>query len=370
MGIAMISPVLPELRVVFDVTDAQVGLVITAYTLPGIFLTPFIGVLADRVGRKRVLVPLLFTFGISGIAMAFTTSFAVLLGLRLVQGVGASALVMLAITIIGDLYEGSTRRTLIGLNSTMLGSGAAFFPVIGGGLAVIYWGLPFAFFGVGILVGLVAVFVLEESGDGEVMDTRAYVTLMLEVTRTPKALGVFLAIFGIFFIHFGAVVTALPLLMNDGFGLSSGEIGLVLAMVAVSSAFVSSQFGRLSEWRTPQQLIGLGFLIFGASLFVVWLAPNPYIIGGGLLGFGVGLGTVMPAVETLIVTLVSDDLRAGIMGLRTSMLRLGQTLGPFAYTFSAQTFFVTTVDGYYVLLFASGIVFVGVGSGIYLLVRS
>ena len=369
MGIAMISPVLPELRVVFDITDAQVGLIITAYTLPGIFLTPVIGLLADRIGRKRVMVPLLFTFGIAGASIALTSSFAVLIGLRLLQGVGASALVMLAITIIGDLYEGTTRRTLIGLNSTMLSSGAATFPVIGGGLAVIYWGLPFAFFGVGILVGLIAIFVLEESGDGEVIDTWAYLGLLLDVLRRPKSLAVFGAIFGIFFIHFGVVITALPLLMSDEFGLSSGEIGIVLAMVAVSSAVVASMFGRISEWRPPPQIVGIGFMVFGGSLFIVWLAPNPVVIGIGLLGFGLGLGSVMPAVETMAVSLVSEDLRAGVMGLRTSMLRLGQTMGPFVYTFTAQTFFPTTVEGYYVLIIASSVAFAGGGFLVYLLTQ-
>lgn len=36
MGVSLISPVLPDLRAVFGVSDAQIGLVITAYTLPGI----------------------------------------------------------------------------------------------------------------------------------------------------------------------------------------------------------------------------------------------------------------------------------------------------------------------------------------------
>ncbi|MFW6045446.1 MAG: MFS transporter, partial [Natronomonas sp.] len=98
MGVSMISPVLPELRSIFGVSDAQIGLVITTYTLPGIFLTPFVGLVADRIGRRRVLVPLLFMFGIAGGAIAFVDSFVQVIVLRFVQGIGASALVTLSVT--------------------------------------------------------------------------------------------------------------------------------------------------------------------------------------------------------------------------------------------------------------------------------
>lgn len=56
MGVSLISPLLPTLRPVFGISDAEVGLFITAYSLPGIFITPFMGYVADRIGRKWVLV--------------------------------------------------------------------------------------------------------------------------------------------------------------------------------------------------------------------------------------------------------------------------------------------------------------------------
>ena len=146
MRVSLISPVLPALRPVFDVSDAEIGLIITAYTLPGIFISPFIGLVADRIGRKRVLVPLLVTFGAAGVGIAFTTDFTLVLGLRFLQGVGASALVTLAITLIGDIYDGTQRNTLIGVNGSVIGTGAAFYPLLGGVLAVLRWNVPFPLF--------------------------------------------------------------------------------------------------------------------------------------------------------------------------------------------------------------------------------
>jgi len=369
MGVSLISPVLPELRPVFGVSDADVGLVITAYTLPGVFITPFIGLAADRIGRKRVLVPLLLTFGFSGAGIAFTTDFTVVLALRFLQGCGASALITLAITLIGDIYEGTQRDALIGLNGSMIGTGAAFYPLLGGALAAIRWNVPFLFFGVGVVVALFALVVLYDPTADNATAVGEYIERMYAVARLPSALAIFLALFVAFFVFYGAVITVLPLLLSDEFGLTAGQIGPVLAVVAVASAALSSQYGRVSQLRTAPELVALGFLAYGAGLILVWLAPSAVVIGGALFVFGIGFGVVMPSIDTTIVSLVSEDLRAGMTGLRTSVLRLGQTLGPIGFTFTAETLFATTVRGYRVLVLLAGVLLVSGGAVAYVIVR-
>jgi len=128
---------------------------------------------------------------------------------------------------------------------------------------------------------------------------------MRQAILLPEALAIFAAIFVIFFVFYGAVQTALPLLMSDEFDLGAGRIGVVLAMVAAASAGVSSQYGRISQWRSAPELVALGFVAYGTSLFGIWLAPSPLFIGAALLLFGVGFGIVMPSIDTTIVTLVS-----------------------------------------------------------------
>jgi MFS family permease len=368
MGVSLISPILPELRTVFEVSDAQIGLVITVYTLPGVFLTPFIGLIADRIGRRRVIIPLLFVFGFGGAGIAFARSFDAVLALRFLQGVGASALVTLAVTLIGDLYEGARRNAIMGVNASTVSTGAALYPLIGGGLAGIRWNFPFLFFGIGVLVALVATLVLPEPESDDSSDVRSYVRGLSDVVTSPQALAIFGAIFVVFFVFYGAVQTALPLLLNDEFSLSSSEIGLTLAMVALASALVSSQYGRLSEWRSAPKLIALGFIAYGCSLLGVWIAPSPVFVGASLLAFGVGFGLVMPSIDTAIITAVSDQLRAGMMGMRTSVLRLGQTLGPIAFTLIAETAFPTPAAGYRVLLVVCGVGILTTGAIAYPLV--
>jgi MFS family permease len=369
MGVSLISPVLPDLRPVFGVTDAQVGLVITAYTLPGVVVTPFVGLAADRLGRRRVVVPLLVLFAVAGAGVAFARTFAEVIALRFLQGVGASALITLAVTLIGDVYDGPRRDAVIGVNGSTIGTGAAFYPLLGGALAGIRWSAPFLFFGVGAVVAVAAVVALDEPDAERSTDVRTYLTRLRAVATLPQALGVFVALFAAFLIFYGAVLTALPLLLRDAYALGAGRIGATLSAVAVASAVVSSQYGRLSDRLTAPRLVAVGFVAYGLGLFGVRLAPSPLAVAAALLVFGVGFGVAMPAIDTTVVTLVDDDLRAGVMGLRTSVLRLGQTVGPVAFTATADVAFENTVAGYRLLLVVAGAVAVVAGGGYLLATR-
>lgn len=369
MGVSLISPVLPDLRGVFGVSDAEIGLILTAYTLPGVFLTPFVGLAADRFGRRRVIVPLLFTFGVAGAAISFSTNFSEVLVLRFLQGVGASALVTLAITLIGDFYSGDRRNHVMGINGSMVGVGAAVYPVIGGTLGAVRWNYPFLFFSVAILVGVVTVVFLDEPASDRSTSVRMYLSRLRTVALLPEALALFAALFLGFFVFYGAVLTAVPLLLSDEFGLESGRIGAVVAMVAVANSIVSLLYGRVSEWRDPQELVALGFVLFGSSLLGVWLAPSSLFVGLSLLLFGTGFGIAMPAIDTTAVTVVSDQLRAGMMGMRTSMLRLGQTLGPIGFTFVASAAFESPITGYRTSMLVTGAVAAVGGGFVYWFVR-
>jgi len=76
-NVSSVSPAFPQVVEVFGISRVQVGWVVTAYSLPGILSAPLVGMGADRLGRKRVLVPTLFVFGIAGGACALACSFPV-----------------------------------------------------------------------------------------------------------------------------------------------------------------------------------------------------------------------------------------------------------------------------------------------------
>ena len=139
LAVSSIAPALPTIRDALGISDLQVGLLITAFTFPGMVLAPFLGVLADRYGRKRILVPSLFLFGIAGTACALAPDFNSLIRLRIFQGVGGAALGSINTTVIGDMYAGRQRAAAMGLNASVLNVGTAAYPLIGGALAALAW---------------------------------------------------------------------------------------------------------------------------------------------------------------------------------------------------------------------------------------
>lgn len=115
LGVSSITPALPEIRDAFGVTSAQVGLLITVFTLPGIALTPVLGVLSDRHGRRKILVPALLLFGLAGGICAFARSFELLLALN--------GMALRAGQTIGPLLMAATAGTL-GLTGAYLAATA------------------------------------------------------------------------------------------------------------------------------------------------------------------------------------------------------------------------------------------------------
>lgn len=84
-----LTPAFPGIIRAFGVSAQQTALLITVFALPSVVISPIMGMLADRWGRKNILVPALLLFGLAGGACALARNFNVLLGLHLLQGMGA-----------------------------------------------------------------------------------------------------------------------------------------------------------------------------------------------------------------------------------------------------------------------------------------
>lgn len=330
-NVSGVSPAFPQVVEVFGISRVQVGWVVTAYSLPGILSAPLAGVGADRLGRKRVLVPTLFVFGIAGGACALARSFPVLLGLRAVQGLAAAPLVGLAVTIIGDRYEGTGRAAAVGYNATALNVGTAAYPAVGGLLAALAWYVPFALPLLALPVGAAVAWKL----DAPAVDTgaaaggfRDYLATVGKRLRDRRVFGLLAVNFGIFILIFGAFLTYVPELLESRFGASSVAAGAVLAAASVSSALVATQMGRLTTWLAPRRLIQGSLVVDGVALAIMPLAPGLWGVGAAALLYGVGQGVNQPALQTRLTELSSEASRGVILSLNGMILRFGQAFGP------------------------------------------
>jgi ACDE family multidrug resistance protein len=331
MGVSSISPAFPRIMEALSISETEVGLLIVAFTIPGVVMTPFIGILADRVGRKRLLVPSLFLFGLAGSACALVTEFNLLIALRVLQGMGAASLGTLNLTVLGDLYQGERRAAALGLNTSILNVGIAAYPLLGGALAVFAWNYPFFLPLLAIPVGLFTLYGLNNPEPRSRESLREYLGSAWGYLKNIKVAGAFMASVIYFIILYGPYQTYLSLYLADSFEASSFIIGVVLSSMAVTSALVSSQLGRIVKLISVPNLVKLGFILEAVSLALIPFLPGVWLMLIATFIVGLALGVLLPGLATYIISVPPMEYRAVVTSINSAMLRLGQTLGPLIF---------------------------------------
>jgi MFS family permease len=328
LGVSSITPAFPKIIENFNILPQNVGLLITCFTLPGIVLTPLLGIFADRYGRKKILVPSLMIFGIAGSLCAFTRDFNSLLILRTIQGIGAASLGFLNITILGDLYSGKERTAAMGYNVSVLSVGTATFPIIGGILATFGWYYPFFLPVLAIPIGLVSLLLLKSPEQINRVFFKDYLFNTWVIVKNRKVVGLFIASIIGFIILYGPLLTYLPLLIEQGFNGSSVIIGLIMATMSITTALISSNLGNLTKRFSEENLLWSSFILYTVALLMIPKVPNIWMLTVAIIIYGIGHGLNIPTIQTLLAGSSSVEERGVIMSLNGMVLRIGQTLGP------------------------------------------
>ena len=328
MGISSIAPALPVISRALDVSTNQIGYLITVFALPGILLTPFLGVLADRFGRKRILIPSLFLFGLAGFLCAFTTSYSDLLLLRFFQGAGSAALGVMNVTLIGDLFEGNRRATAMGYNGSVLSVGTAIYPAIGGVLASIAWNYPFFLNAIAIPVAIYAMIFLDPVPISLNLNLNEYFQKIKDRIFTKKVLGLFGSVFLTFLILYGGFITYLPILLDEDFAVSSTVIGLMLSGSSLITAYSSSKLGALTQRFSEQELILAAAFMYTFIFLCFPFIENIWFMAIPISIFGLAQGINIPSLLNLLTSEVPSEFRAAFLAVNWVVIRASQTVAP------------------------------------------
>jgi len=328
MGVSSITPAFPQMAQALHVSTEQIGLLITAYTVPGIFLTPFLGIIADRFGRKRILIPSLLLFGIAGSACFLARSFVWLLILRFFQGIGGASLGSMNVTLIGDLYDGKRRATAMGYNSSVLSVGTASYPAVGGAMAVFGWYYPFLLPIIAIPIGALVLWKLKNPTPDKDLDLGNYITNLIGTLKSWTVVGLFSVNFLTFIMLYGAMLTYFPVLLDQRFGKSSLVIGLMLAAASVVTAISSSQLGRLSAYIHERRLILTASLLYLSTFLLLSFIHSFWLLIIPVLLFGLGQGLNIPSTLNLLTYQAPMKYRAAFLSVNWTVIRGGQALGP------------------------------------------
>ncbi|CCO22355.1 MFS transporter [Maridesulfovibrio hydrothermalis] len=328
MGVSSIIPALPLMIKELGISATSIGLIFTIFTLPGIIFAPLAGIFADRLGRKKILVPSLILFALAGTACFFAPDYQWLLILRFIQGVGAAAIGVINLTIIGDLFAGKERIKAMGLNAGVLSMGTAIFPAIGGVLAQISWEAPFLLSLVALPLAWLVAFRLENPEPKSNGDFMKYMRTAFAGMKNKEVLSLFAISLLTFIILYGPIVTYLPILLNSRFAASPLIIGLVISSASFITAIAASQMGRLAHIMSQPMMIAISAVAYAVSMIMMPAAQSALWCILPVCIFGLGQGLNLPNSMSMLTAIAPMEQRAIFMSVNGMLLRVGQTIAP------------------------------------------
>lgn len=297
------------------------------------FVSPFAGVVADRVSRKKLVVGSLFVWSAVTYLMGYASDFTQLYWLRALMGVSEALYIPSALSLIADWHEGKSRSLAIGIHMTGLYVGQA----VGGFGATIAatfsWHSTFYWFGIiGIAYSVVLALLLHDKPKtaAAVAASPNPATLMkkeslwrgLSVVLSTWAFWVILIYFAVPSLPGWATKNWLPTLFADSLGLDMAQAGPMSTITIAASSFVGVLLGGVlsDKWvlrnirgRIYTSAIGLGMTIpalvllgFGHSVVAV--------VGAGML-FGIGFGMFDANNMPILCQIISAKYRATAYGV-------------------------------------------------------
>lgn len=328
LGGTALIPAFPSIVKELNLSATEIGLLTSVYTIPGFVLIPVFGVLADRFGRRKVILPSLIIFSVAGGACALFRDFNTILVLRLFQGIGAASLVPLGAVIICDIYSGKERAEALGYNSSVINVGMAAFPALGGALAMLAWSYPFLISLAALPVGLLVFFSLTNPEPKRDSSLRDYFGNLRQTLTDLRTLALFVISCVTFLVLFGTYLTYLPILTENSFGATPVVIGLIMAVMFLAAALTASRAKYFLRFRNENGLLKTSFVLYAAALIIIPLATNIWLLLLSPIIFGAAHGINGPSRMVLLSRSSGMEQRGAVMSLNEMFLLLGMSLGP------------------------------------------
>ena len=324
----------------FDLSGSffLVGLASAFSAAPRMIGGPLAGSLADRLGRRPVVVAGAVLHGGAAAMQAFTDSFTVFLGLELISGFGVAVWMTGSAALLADFTRVANRGRGVALRNTSMRLGILAGPVVGGAIAA-----AFDIRAVFIFIAVTKVFIVvvawlliretrqapasaagataERPGraprlDVSVFRTRSFLTL----SAVTLAVGLVTA-------GPGAFRTYFPVHAED-VGLSVSEIGAAISLSGVLAMLAAMPAGGLADWwgRRPMLLVGLVAMAAGMFLVSGMEALLMAVVVAGAFSIGEVTGT--NTLQTYAMDLAPADKRGYFLGTWQATMDFGHLIGP------------------------------------------
>ncbi|KIQ60868.1 MFS transporter [Pseudomonas fluorescens] len=337
MGSVMVAPILPRLGAEFGPVepraDLLVPLAVTGPALAIALFAPLAGWLADRVGRKALLVIATLLYAVLGALPALLDSLPSIVGARLLFGCTEAAVMTCCATLIADYWQGEERLRYVNRQVVTIGLVGALFFVVGGALGEHSWRSPFLLYLLPLLLVPAMMKVLWEPPV-----TRGHSVEQPLADSGPSKVAVLQLVVGYLMVMGGMVLTFVvpiqaPMLLVSLGITSSTMIGMAAGLSLLATLGGSLMWPLL---RRRFGVAGCNALLLGLIGLGLWLLMRAQSYNAVLVAVviqGLGSGLLVPNVMAPVMNALTATTRGRGLGGFTSCLYIGQFVSPLVVAF-------------------------------------
>jgi MFS family permease len=327
VGVGMVIPV----RVLYaeqrGASLAIIGAMATSYLISNFLFQYPMGWLADRWGRKRIMVAGLAAQAVIAVAYLFVYDPVLFVVLRLLEGVAGATLLPPSRALIADITPPEKRGEAYGVFNGFFNAGFLLGPGIGSLLASLNYESAFVGAIVARLVAMVVVLLVVHDAPRHITDgTKPRRQVALRELFTLPLLGAYILVFGDY-LYLGFDLTIFPLWMNNHLGASVAVIGAVYIAWSIPTTILSPVGGRIADRvRRSSMMFALGmaqvplYIAYGL-LEVAWPVIALGLVHGTLYAF------MQPAVDAHLAASAIEDARGRVQGFYSAVGLAGAFVG-------------------------------------------
>jgi len=332
------NPVLPLFLKSMQAGTDVIGTISAISPLAGILFSFPVGLLADRLGKKRLLLVSASVFLLGPLFYLFVGNPWWLIPVRFFHGIATAILGPVSSALILSEYR-ETKGEKLGLYSSATLVGRTLAPILGGAILSVFaslsggWNYRLVYVAAFLLA--VPVFILSllmpddgsaGSGIGKVTPGDFGRSLLAFVTN-GRLLGTSLVEMATYFTY-GAFETYLPLHLQ-GKGLPPYQIGFIFSLQILAIALSKPLFGRLSDRVDRRFQILAGIVVLGGSFALIPVVSGVAAATAIGIVFGLGLSFSTVATSTYVSDVTAAESIGASMGALSSIMDIGQSMGPF-----------------------------------------
>ena len=328
IGFGIIIPVLPFYAEEFGASGLVLGILFTSHAAMQALFAPLWGRLADRIGRRPVMICTIA--GTSGalLFLGLADSLAQIFVARILSGVFA-ANISVATAYITDVTDEDERTRWMGMVGACFGVGFVIGPAVGGPLALLGYGVPMLVAaGLAAVNFVYAIFVLKEPKTHRAMTPHGASKMGVLVAPDIRNLCItyFLFTFAVTQLE---TIFAYFMMSRFDYGVL-GVTGILIVMAIVMVGIQGGGMRSLVARHGEKTLLVAGIALMALSFAMVPWAPVVGLLMLPLIGSAIGRAISQPSMMGLASFQASAANRGAVMGTFQSSASMARVLGPLA----------------------------------------